>query len=709
MKSITKKIKIEKIFILLLVLYFTLSIFSQEKNKLNDNPRFASINLIARVDIDSIVLRWAPSKPGGWIIANRIGYIVEKVEVNTDKPFNVNNYKRLNNLPLKPLSLDNWKATTSKENTFSAIAAQAVYGKSFIAKPLDESNLNALKNASDELMNRYSFALFAADNDAFTANALGLRLVDKDIKKGSKYIYRVYVAEMTNEYSFDTAYVFVEVKPFEKYPSPKNIRYESGDGNIKIFWEKPEEFSYSGYYIFRSEDNGKTYHKLNNIPFVIPSPENVEKEVTSFFVDTMTINYKQYKYKIFGVTPFGELSNSSEITAISKDLTPPPTPIIKKTKQISDREVKISWGLNNITSDFKGFVISRSTHSIYGYQIITPKPLPANIREYIDDLSGYEEMYYIVGSVDTAGNVAFSLPVLAKIIDTTPPLPPKGLIGEIDNKGIVTLKWNLGSEKNLLGYRILRANDPSHEFQQLTSNVHKDTMFIDTINIKTLTRNIYYRIVAVNNRYQHSVPTPILKIKRPDIIPPVEAVFKDIFVTDTSVLLYWYPSSSEDLAKQVLIRKLKEENNWTTIDTLPPNISLFSDEKVEKGKTYLYSIISIDSSGLNSAPCAFVMARPYETGKRPPVVNFKADYDINEGFVILTWTYMPLKNENYWFVIYKGKENEILKEYKAIKGDNYQYTFKEIIPKNTSLNYGIRVLTSKGGESEMVIVNVKIN
>lgn len=670
-------------------------------------PGYASISLIARIDNDSVVLRWAPSTPGGWIISNRIGYIVEKVIVDKNKPFDASDYQKLNLLPVKPLTLDEWKGVASPENMFSAIAAQALYGKIFIPRALDENNLNVLKNAADELTNRYSFSLFAADNDAITATALGLRWVDRDIKKDETYAYRVYVAETTEEYTFDTAYIVVDVMPFLKYPAPANLQFESGDGSIKLSWEDVEPYGFSGFYVYRSEDGGRNYKKLTNMPLITATPKGAEQEIQPGYIDTLTANYTEYTYRVSGVTPFGELSVPAEIIAYSKDLTPPPAPTINLPRQISGRDVKISWEMNNPPPDLDGFVVSRSNNSLYGYELITKTPLPKSTREYTDDLSGFDEAYYCIGSIDTAGNMAFSYPVLATRIDTIPPLSPKGLAGIINESGVVNLSWNLGYESNIIGYRVLRANDPTHEFSQLTGQIHPDTVYTDSISINTLTRYVYYRIAAVNRRHQHSELSPVLSLRRPDIIPPAEAVFSDLFVTDTSVWLQWHPSPSEDLAKQLLLRRKQEEEKWGVIDSFAPALSSYTDKNVQKNIVYEYTIISVDSSGLSSKPAFGVIARPYDTGKRKPVENFTAEYVQNDNAVTLKWKYTPEIDEKWWYVIYKATGDDNYKEHKAVDSAASSFTDTQVT-KATYL-YGIVVMTSFGGESKMVTTTITID
>lgn len=693
---------------LITAIFFIVSInlFPQNNSDTTEQVGKANIVLLARSDKDSVVLRWAPSTPGGWVVANKIGYNIERIKLSADTLFKPEDLVKLNTKPIKPLPLEEWKASVSKENNFSAIAAQAIYGKRFMPRALDENNLNALKNAADELMNRYSFALFAADNDAQTASAMGLRFVDRNVKEGESYVYRVYLAENTNEYSFDTAYVIVDVTTAEKIPSPIDLTFESGDESITLKWKDNPVVRFSGYYVYRSED-GKDYKKLNDMPVIFPNPKEETEQQEFSFIDSATVNYKNYFYKIYGVNAFGELSEPAEIKAYSKDITAPSAPILEKPKQFRSDEVSLTWKLEETPDDLNGFVIARSDNPLYNFQIITEKPLPKNVFSYTDKVSQLEEVYYAVASVDTAGNMSFSLPQMVILIDTMPPSVPKGLTGIIDTNGVVHLKWNLGPEWNLLGYRVLRANDPTHEFQQLTGTVFLDTAFTDTVNINTLTQYVYYRVAAVNTRYQHSELSPILALKRPDKIPPVEAVFNNVFVTDSSVYIEWIPSTSEDLAYQKLLRRKQGENQWKQIDSLPPSISNYTDKNVEKTISYEYTIVSVDSSGLQSTFAFPVIGRPYDTGLRPSVEKFTARYDVKSNSVILDWAYSKNLKENYWFVIYRSNNDAEFNELKAVDSTARNYIDNQI-SKGRKYYYAIAVMTSIGGESAKVKTEVSV-
>jgi hypothetical protein len=74
-----------------------------------------------------------------------LGYTVERVEIITSDELSDPAFERLNNTPLKPFSLDEWKSYAGPDNHLSAIAAQAVYGKAFIPEPLKSGRIIGLE------------------------------------------------------------------------------------------------------------------------------------------------------------------------------------------------------------------------------------------------------------------------------------------------------------------------------------------------------------------------------------------------------------------------------------------------------------------------------------------------------------------------------------------------------------------------------------
>jgi len=691
-------------FITILILLIPAKVLPQQIDKSGSNT--SSIKLIGRATSDSVVLRWAPTTPGGWLIANTIGYRVERVKVEEDGEITNVGYKSLTPQVIKPMQLETWMKYAGPNNKFSAIAAQALYGKSFVPNPLKSDSLINLRNAADELTNRYSFALFAADNDLVTANALGLRFVDREVIPNSRYIYRVMLIEATKAMAFDTAYIMVETQPAKALTSPVGFSYRSGDGSIQLLWPNGLNSEYIGYYLYRSDDGGKTFLAKNQMPIVNAQSANQVVTDNILYIDTATVNYKIYSYRLVGVTPFGELSAPAEIKAFSRDLTPPEAPVLKKTSQIAPGKIKLSWEQKSQPADIKGFMVSRSNNANNGYRFITSKPLPKNTREYVVDMGDDFEAYFMVASVDTAGNLGFSLPILATLAETPVPRTPQEVKGEIDKNGHVTLSWKPVNSKNIIGYRIYRSNDPSHEFIAVNGQIHADTTFIDSISINTLSRNIFYRVAAVNSRYQYSEQSPILRLRRPDSNSPAPAVINNITVTDKSVTIQWHCSPSSDVAIQRILRRTESDSQWTLIDSLKPGVRKYVDFNVIPKTTYYYSIVSVDSSGNASKMANTITARPYDTGKREPVKQLTVQYNRQSKSVTLKWKYQGNTATKYWFVVYRASGDKGFVELKALKPELNE--FVDTSPAKGTLTYGIVVMTADGGQSEMVTQKVEV-
>ena len=123
----------------LLVLTFAFATVAQTKGTPEENPRSARLGLIARADRDSIVLRWAPTKPGAWIIANRIGYQVERVRIQASGALDTAGFVRLTSAPLKPWTREEWLQKSPHDDQFAAIALQALHGRAFIPSQTGQS------------------------------------------------------------------------------------------------------------------------------------------------------------------------------------------------------------------------------------------------------------------------------------------------------------------------------------------------------------------------------------------------------------------------------------------------------------------------------------------------------------------------------------------------------------------------------------------
>ena len=98
--------------------------------------------------------------------------------------------------------------------------------------------------------------------------------------------------------------------------------------------------------------------------------------------------------------------------------------------------------------------------------------------------------------MDKSGNVSYSLSQINNIEDDIAPSAPTGLVGVVDTSGVVLLEWNENPEKDVLGYRVYFANQLDHDFMQRTGRRYEENSFWDTLSMHTLTKYIYYYVVA---------------------------------------------------------------------------------------------------------------------------------------------------------------------------------------------------------------------
>jgi fibronectin type 3 domain-containing protein len=263
-------------------------------------------------------------------------------------------------------------------------------------------------------------------------------------------------------------------------------------------------------------------------------------------------------------------------------------------------------------------------------------------------------------------------------------------------KGAVRLSWNAGKENDIEGYRIYRANAKDQTFNPISSTI-PDTLFQDTITLKTLTKHIYYKIVAVDRNKNNSSYSDILELKRPDIIPPVAPLFDKFVSGDKSMEIHWIRSSSDDVIKQILYRRTKEQD-WKIVAQLAQNIMSYRDTLVERNNWYEYSLEAVDDAGLHSDKSFPLNVKVYDSGKRPAVNNFNVVKSPDGKSLQLSWIYS--EKGDFWFIIYRSVNGSEMMTYKNLKAD--QHSFADGNLTKGSYQYHIKVVYKDGGESETI-------
>jgi fibronectin type 3 domain-containing protein len=564
----------------------------------------------------------------------------------------------------------------------------------------------------EELKSREEFAYFAflvsSLKSADIAEALGLSYTDTQVQLGQTYIYRVRPVQLPDDYDYVATDIEVTVGSADDAYANEVDVFE-GDGILSFSWQDSDNIS--GILVERRTTIDEAFVPLMDQPLFSLQSSDPDQPIRSSFADSNVVNYTPYTYRFMGYNLFGEVVPFAEITAVPRDRTPPEAPFMPVPEQISAREVKISWTMNEVpASDLLGFVVGRSNRNEGDFGLLHSDFLPKETRSFIDTTFVPGQLnYYVVQAVDTALNVSSSFPMAVTLIDSIPPAKPVILTSTIDSTGVVTLQLQRNTDPDLMGFRLYRSNDPDHEFTHvldgfsfgdtLTSNIQ--TVFSDTVTLNTLTPKVYYKAEALDFNYNASEFSDVLSVSRPDTIPPSVPVIYNVISQTDRIELYYHSSESTDLARQELYRKTSLDVPWAFFDTLSASQNMYIDRNVTQGTKYYYSMRAIDRSDLYSDYAFAVYGLTYDDGVRPAVETIRAQID---GTTLrLDWEY-DQKDWEVYFVVYRQNTDGILVQHARTD----QPTFSETLPPGSRIVYSVRAYTSDGGQSplsaEIVVV-----
>jgi fibronectin type 3 domain-containing protein len=644
--------------LLMLLLLVTASIaFSQ-----NEKP---AIKIVTRVSKKSIKLRWAPNTPTTWQLCNKYGYTIDRIKM-LEKGRKMAKPERttLNNQPIKPVLQNFWEP--HMDDDYVAVAAQAIYGETFELSDDYKSDIVKVVNKAKELETRFSFALFACDQSLKAAQLSGLYFEDESVAEGEKYLYRIYANIPAAIQKVDTGFVYLGLEDFEELPKPKDLRVNFEDHVALLSWNGALfDKIYNSFWVERSEDKGRTFARITKDPVINAYQGTKPKTPLIFKVDSLPANDKVYHYRVMGINAFGEIGPPSDTVSGSGKPVFAYSASIIKHEITSDGKVKLEWTFpaegESMLKSFDLIKINQTTK----VQSEIKKQIGFQTRVVIDD-SPSTTNYYVIRSVDKYGRTNNSFPYLVQTEDSIPPSAPVELSGRIDTLGRVYITWRANSEEDLLGYSLYKANFISDEFIQKPGPIFTESQYVDTVKLNTLTEKIYYKVRAVDKRFNASEFSVALALEKPDKMPPVPPAFRSINSDSAGVNIAWNNSGSEDVIEHLLYRKTESEAEWTLIKTFnsDDSVTAYRDQFVKHRVRYAYTMLAVDDDGLESSPSeplaiTYIASNPY-----PTVENIFYSIDKTKKSITLSWRYDHELVDK--FMIYRSDNDEPLKLYKSV-------------------------------------------
>ena len=673
------------------LLFFTTIASSQQTNR--------TLHLIARPLQDSILLRWAPSTYGAWDLGNQYGYKVERYTIVRDSLLlDKREYKLLTAQPLKPLGLNQWEPLV-KTDRFGGLAAQALYGKAFDITANGGTTPQNIATKAGEQRQRFSFALYAADMSAEVAKASGLWFTDTKAKKNEKYLYRVYAALPEGSGAkTDTAFVFTGIPEHAPLPKPIEVAIGTKEKTADIRWnEFAHDNIYTAWEVERSGNGGETFRPATKGPFV-PFVGGEGKTEYVHVLDTLPEYGKEYQYRVRGISPFGEKGPWSEIVKGKGREEVKRAPLIKGYEVVNGQAI-LRWDFPEEEGrKISHFKVMRSEDDNTGFGDIAVN-VPKEKREHADS-TPLLTAYYKVVAVAPGEMEKASPPFMVQIADTMPPAVPKGLAGAADSLRKIHLSWQPNTEKDILGYYVFRSASGNDEFMKVTKRPVTGAEFMDSVQKNDLNPGVYYKIMAVDQRYNKSGFTEVVHVNKVDQSAPSFPVLRSCKATAQGIGLSWTNSTSPDVDRHEILRHQDGGTAWTKIGEVKNREyvkgSTYLDTEAPAGKTCRYHIVAIDKAGNISRPAVSIDIRALKTAHGPKIEKIGRKVDYEKGRITLSWE-QPEKPVKY-FKIYRKTSEKRYSVYETLDGT--QNTFEDYGMKAGDFYaYRIKIIYGDGGVS----------
>lgn len=671
----------------LLFFFLSFKIFSQTDTTTVKTAVYG----VGKIQNGKILLKWNVNDPYYWKKSLETGYKLQRLTVLRDgKPINKDEIVTLKEV-LKPLPLEQWEPLVKKDSLV-AVVAQAIYGKSFQTYQ-NEKGITKMMLLNDQDQQRFAFSMLAAEQSFLAAKAAGWGFEDETAKPNEKYVYSVTLLGTKENIPPATIYIGLSDKVTVLPPATPEAIF--GNQTVMLIWDYASQKTfYSSYNIERSTD-GKTFKKINRVP-VLPT---IAKSNYTTFTDKLEQNGVKYYYRIRGIDPFGTLSEPSKVISGEGIDFLEYSPQVTAKGALDDETVNLQWDFPQEGEDkITGFNILQSESEAGIFEIVK-KDIEPKTRKLVFKAKLKPSNYFKVQAVAKKGGYKESYPMLVQPVDSIPPMPPIHLEGKIDSLGVVKLAWKQNTEADLYGYKVFRGYSKDGDFVELTNEVLKSNGFKDSINVKSLNKKIFYKLKALDIRYNESKFSEALELKKIDKIAPSIPVLNDYLVEQKKITVYFLQSESEDVKKHTLYRRSENEKEWKVLfETTNKKDNFFIDDKVDGKSKYYYSMTATDDEGNETAPSEPLVLESIPQIVKLGIGSFSAMVDKHSKVIELYWD--SKSKDIVEYQLYKRKKD----------GNNVLYKILEPVKKNSFTDstlqvgntyfYSIRAVFSDGTYSQ---------
>ncbi|MBK9190642.1 MAG: hypothetical protein IPM77_03560 [Crocinitomicaceae bacterium] len=534
--------------------------------------------------------------------------------------------------------------------------------------------------------------LLASSTDKTLADYCGLFFADTDAKGIVSYSVSIQNSETksnlvtcnTNELSENAPLTDLSVSARPKLKQ------------AYLNWEAVSlQKDYGAYWVEQSTDSIH-FSKVNQYPYLFLKSADEPNKIYCDFADTSVQEGTVIYYRVSGINYFGETGKSSNTVKIYIPKSIYGEIHIDSVAVIgSERKIIGEFVSHRTKNDISKFVLLRSDSLAFGYRSVAESSVNSFDFSLSSDagITSGDRYYYKVAAVGTDGDTVYSFPYYFFTLDQIPPAIPQDLKGTINDSGIVSISWKLNIENDIRGYRIFRSNSLKEEFVEVTREFAQNGFFSDTLSLRNLTPEVYYRISAVDLNYNNSKLSAPVLILKPDTIPPVPAVIFDYLITSAGLEIKWNNSTSADLKESKLIRS--DNSKTDTLIVWKNELLSFTDTTCVNGKSYNYSILTSDVSDNNTS--SELIRINYETGIRSGISELNGVTDRESKKIILTWK-LPAEPV-YSVQIYRALNDGEFALYKTLRESGTESFADTGVAMNNQYLYKVKIVYRSGVSS----------
>jgi len=658
-----------------------------------ETPVKQSIQVSSFIHDGKVMLRWAPNDPILWQRGNKVGYSVYRRTVMRDgKVIEKADSVLIGSFMPKPL--DFWKPFA--DSNYYAIAAEAIYGSGFEVTAQASSNFFDLVNKSREQESRFSIGLLCADKSFAIAKMMGLGLEDLNANKNEAYIYKV-VLNFSDSLDHNVVgFAMADYSYGNFLPRPFGINYEVNQNIVTVLVpHDPFKGIYNTYELQRSDD-GKSFKTVSDISYYSLSTATDDPKY-NVYNDSVTSNVNIVYYRLRGHTSFDTFGPYSDTLEVKIMPTLNGEPWISDIKEVGSGKLLISWESPEYKpEDIKGYMVYSAAKYDGPYLKVLNEPVAKTER-----LMGVDApevfAYFRVGAIDRFDRSYMSVPKLYQAVDSIPPMPPAALIGSFDTTCVANFKWKYGKEKDLLGYQLLYSVNPNAEYSLVSKGFIYDSTCSAKFSKGSLSGDLYFKLVALDMRYNTSQPSEAIKLVKPDTIVPSAPV---IFASTDSLgrlSVRIAPSQSPDVKLHTLYAK-NDNGSLTELfkGVVKADTTLVFTNYSDAGVVYCVAKDFTNRKGVSKSV-------RISGSKDQKIEPFKAiaKASIDEGCVNLLW---EIKNLNGSLMIYRKSESSGYALIGTVNSEKGKFQDKTVVV-NTTYTYKL-IAFQKDGKAVSMVVSV---